>query len=285
MIRYKFPTILVKIITSFLNQRYYFVKVGEEKSNSIHLTAGVPQGSSLSPILYNIFISDLPKPPNCELGLYADDTALISSSNCPKEIINNIENGFRMIKSFYYKWKIKINIDKTKAIFFSRKRKPCHLPHRNLKLYNNEIAWENESICYLGIHLDKKLLFKSHLSKTINKINFFIRLLYPLINRNSELNTPNKILIYKTIFRSILLYGFPIWKNAAKSNLDVLQKKQNKILKLILGKPFYFPTKYLHELSEINYINEQINKLEPAFLASCEYSDNPLVKAILDVRF
>lgn len=279
---FEFPVYITKLIASFLKDRCFFVRVGSEYSKASTITSGVPQGSTLSPFLYNIYIADLPKLPNCEIGLYADDTALLTTSSCPAEIINNLENGLRRIQDFYYKWKIKLNGSKTKAIFFTKRRKSSFLPNRNLVVNNTEIFWENNYITYLGIHLDKKLSFKTHIIKTIEKVNFIIRLLYPLINKKSLLKTENKMLIFRTIFRSIILYGFPVWSNAAKTNLNVLQKKQNSILKLILNKRFYFSTRKLHDLAHINYVTEQIDILLPAFQNSCRYSLNPLIQAIVD---
>lgn len=70
---------IVKLIKSFLEDRMFSVSVNGTLSTPKHILAGVPQGSVLSPTLYNLFIADMPIPLNCELALYADDTALIST--------------------------------------------------------------------------------------------------------------------------------------------------------------------------------------------------------------
>lgn len=282
LMAYGFPIYIIKIIQSFLKDRCFVVKIGTDQSNNYNITAGVPQGSSLSPILYNLFIADIPKPENCDMALYADDTALISSSPNPTTILTNLEYGFLNIQDYYYKWKIKINGEKTKAIFFTKKRIARNLPNRNLMLNNCEISWENEFIKYLGIYLDKKLLFKTHFEKTIDKINLYIKIMYPIINKKADLNRNNKLLLFKTIFRSILLYGFPVWKNVAKTNLELLQKKQNSILKLLLLKPRCFSTTKLHDLANLNTVQGQIDKLVDAYENSCYNNHNPLIRAIVD---
>ena len=71
-----YPTFLIKLVQSFLNSRESFVSVGENHSTPYSIPAGVPQGSLLSPHLFNIFINDIPKPKNCKVAIYADDTAL-----------------------------------------------------------------------------------------------------------------------------------------------------------------------------------------------------------------
>ena len=89
-----FSVYLTKIIQSFLAHRSCYVKIGNEKSSIYVLPAGVPQGSTMSPALFNIYASDL-KLPNSEyqLALFVDDTAIFFSHLEPSPIINNIEKA------------------------------------------------------------------------------------------------------------------------------------------------------------------------------------------------
>ena len=72
----KFPVYLVKVVQSYLRDRKAFVDLHGQSSVSFEIPSGVPQGSLLSPFLFNIFINDMTKPKNCQLAVYADDTAL-----------------------------------------------------------------------------------------------------------------------------------------------------------------------------------------------------------------
>jgi retron-type reverse transcriptase len=74
MIKCNFPTYLIKIILSFLSKRNFFVNVNKSFSNDFEIPAGVPQGSLLSPYLFNFFINAIPSPPNCSKAIYADNT-------------------------------------------------------------------------------------------------------------------------------------------------------------------------------------------------------------------
>jgi hypothetical protein len=95
------PIHLCKLIKSFLENRNFFVQLHNSKSKSYEIPAGVPQGSLLSPTLFNWFINDIPTPKNCKLALYADDTSLFSktSSKNFSHLIKNLENGFSIYKN------------------------------------------------------------------------------------------------------------------------------------------------------------------------------------------
>jgi hypothetical protein len=134
------------------------------------------------------------------------------------------------------------------------------------------------SVKYLGILFDKRLTFKGHIDYACNKATKFIRILYPLICRKSHLNTRNKLLLYKSIFRAILTYGTPVWFDCAKTHLSKLQRVQNKCLKIILSLPYYYETKKLHTLANIVPLNEFCFKINNKFELSCEGSINPYIR-------
>lgn len=105
------------------------------------ISAGLPQGSSLSPSLYNFYTSDLQIPRKATLAQFAVDTTIIASHAYPRPIINTLTKSFQEISEFCYKWKIKINEDKSKVIYFTKRRAKRFLPNRNLHLNNHEIVW------------------------------------------------------------------------------------------------------------------------------------------------
>ena len=118
----EFPFYLIKIINSFLKDRKFVVRVGTSISEEKSIPFGLPQGSSLSPSLYNLFIHDIPEG-GTEMALYADDTAIFTSSRFSKTIEKRLKNKSKQLLNYFTKWKITINKNKTQAIFFSRRRK------------------------------------------------------------------------------------------------------------------------------------------------------------------
>ncbi len=99
------------------------------------------------------------------------------------------------------------------------------------------LNWMARNGKYLGLHLDKRLTFREHVEKIIDRATTVMRISYPLICRKSYLNLKNKLLIYKAVIRPVLTYGFPIFQSAAATHLKKLQTFQNKIIKTIMNRP------------------------------------------------
>lgn len=87
LIKLKFPNYLIHIARSFITDRKNKVTINSTYSEAYTPGAGVPQGSILSPLLFNIYISDFPKMKNCVQYLFADDVAITASGKRPNTII------------------------------------------------------------------------------------------------------------------------------------------------------------------------------------------------------
>ena len=94
LMRPNMPRYLWKIIADFLNDRTFVVEVNNALSSTKHITAGLPQGSMLSPLLYSIFTSDFTSPKYIQVAYYVDDTTLITSSKLTKVLLKKMENSF-----------------------------------------------------------------------------------------------------------------------------------------------------------------------------------------------
>ena len=93
------------------------------------------------------------------------------------------------------------------------------------------------------------------------KCNIHKKCLYPLINRNSTLCLKNKMLIYKQIFQPAMLYAVLIWTSSCATRRKLLQRIQNKILKMILKQPPWFSTNELHRLTHAETLEDMTNKI------------------------
>jgi hypothetical protein len=114
---------------------------------------GVPQVSVLSPTLYNFYINDTPQASNPHLALFADDTCLYATDRKEGYIVRKLQRGLDTLVAWCERWNIKINEDKTRAIYFSHQRAP---PESLLTLNGRTIPFVN-SVKYLGVIFDKRI--------------------------------------------------------------------------------------------------------------------------------
>lgn len=144
---------------------------------------------------------------------------------------------------------------------------------------DTEVSWEMK-VRYLGVILDKKMIFNEHVSYTINKINITTKILYPFINRKSQLSIENKILILKVVFHAILYYAVPVWHDASECHIKRLQIAQNKLLKMMYDLPYHFSTNRLHSLHNIPKVRDKINNITSTFYDRCSHSQFDHIKAL-----
>jgi len=276
MFTLKFPLYIIKLILSFLSQRSFQVSLNGTSSKSYNIVAGVPQGSVLSPTLYNIFTSDL-KISKCEKGMFADDTTMQLSAKRPDTILRNLNLASKELSDYCSTWKVKLNDSKTKAAFFTRRKASKWYPSDKVTVLNSKISWES-SIKTLGVTFDKTLTFNKHTDLSIEKALKRLAALYPLLNRKSKLNVSNKLTVYKAVIRSTLLYACPVWYGCAETHINKLQIIQNKCIKLICNLPRNYPTNCLHRLVNLPTIKEQISKITLKFQKKLPMSENQLIR-------
>jgi hypothetical protein len=119
-----FSTNLIKLLGSFLSQRKFRVSVEGEMSTPREMQAGVPQGVVLSPTLFNLYINDAPQARGVNLALFADDTCLYATDRKEGFIVRKLQRGPSSMEAWCERWYMKINVDMSRGIYFSRSRRP-----------------------------------------------------------------------------------------------------------------------------------------------------------------
>lgn len=220
MIKLNFPHYITKITINFIKERSFQVYVNGHQSTSRPIKFGTPQGCVLSPTLYNTYTYDILVVRHCKLALFADDTALFTTSRLAKSIVKKLEVSSKQLLRYFSLWKIKLNEAKTQAIFFTNRRTK-QVPTNPFNFGTSAVNWQND-LKYLGVVLDKKLTFRSHIQEVLTKAQTTIRILYSLLCRKSKLNETNKLLLYKVGIRPILTYAAPLISTIAKTHKQKL---------------------------------------------------------------
>ncbi|GFU77650.1 RNA-directed DNA polymerase from mobile element jockey [Trichonephila clavipes] len=249
--------------------RSFQVKVNNTLSNTVFIKNGVTQGSLLGPILFNIYINDIPSHTLTMTNIYADDTSISATYKNHHTITKALNAHLILLEEFFNTWKIKINVDKTVAVLFTRRRKPCTPP----TLYSTPLHW-SQSTKYLGLVLEKNLTWKQHILHARDKFRNAMRSLYPLICRNSHLNIYNKVLLYTAVLRPILAYGCPVWGYAANSNIKLLDNAQNALIRNITRAYRYNRNRNIYKVLKIPTFKAHIKNLGQKFFDNLSNINN-----------
>jgi hypothetical protein len=108
--------------------------------------------------------------------------------------------------------------------------------------------------------------------------------MYWILGRKSELSIENKLLKYKTILKPIWTYGIPFWGTASNSNIEILQRYQNKVLRTTVNAPWYIPNKILHTDVKIPTIREEMTKFSVKYRDKITTHPNELAPTLLEEK-
>ena len=251
-----------KLIDSFLNDRYHQLKFKNSLSESYRLKMGVPQGSCLGPLLYNIYTIDIEKViKDCNLTMYADDVTIEVYGNDLSEICQRANSVLKIFEDYCLHNYFSVSIAKTLFMIFSN----YSLSNDDIpiiKLCDKPLKRVNTT-SYLGIQIDDKLKFNKQADEIRQKLN-----MYKSISRkiNDKLTLVPAKIYYFSLVQSHILYGLVVWGGALFVNnaLKDLQDKQDKIIRALFAK--FFPHKSLTDICiELKILN--IKQLYKAYVS------------------
>jgi hypothetical protein len=108
--------------------------------------------------------------------------------------------------------------------------------------------------------LDAKLRRKAHVKKKREELGLRLKKKYWLIGRNSSLSLHNKLLLYKQILKPVWTYGIQLWGCTKQSNIDIIQRFQNKVLRNTVNAPWYLKNNDLHRDLEVEVVSREIQR-------------------------
>ena len=121
-----------------------------------------------------------------------------------------------------------------------------------------------------------------HIFTTRKQLGLKLHCMYWIIERKSKLSLENKLLIYKTILKPIWTYGIPLWGTASNSNIEILQRFQNKVLRSIVNAPRYVPNTLLHTDLQIQTVKAEITNFRTKYQEKLITHPNELTPALLE---
>uniref|UniRef100_A0A8K9XPW6 Reverse transcriptase domain-containing protein n=1 Tax=Oncorhynchus mykiss TaxID=8022 RepID=A0A8K9XPW6_ONCMY len=176
--------------TNYFSDRVQCVKSEGLLSGPLTVSMGVPQGSILGPTLFSVYVNDVAIAAGDSLiHLYADDTILYTSGPPLDTVLTNLQTSFNAIQLSFRGLQLLLNASKTKSMLFNRSLPEPARPSSITTLDGSELEYV-DNYKYLGVWLDCKLSFQTHIKHLKSKIKYRIGFLYRLpISQQSILHS------------------------------------------------------------------------------------------------
>lgn len=219
----------LSLIRSYLTNRFQVVEINGRLSRPKLVIKGVPQGSILGPLLFLVYINDLP---NClkftNSVLYADDTTIFAHKNSLSEVIALLNSDLDNLTSWCTLNQLYINPSKTHFMLF-------HSPMRNLDrtpsiTLQNHVIHASSAVLFLGVLIDTHLKFHQHINMVSKKIGFGLRV---IIKTRRYFPRPILTSLYYSFIHSHLQYCLSSWGNTYSTHITHLQHLQRQAVRLI----------------------------------------------------
>jgi hypothetical protein len=215
----------------YLKHRQQMVKMEETFSSLAQVDFGVPQGSVLGPLLYTIYVNELPlQAPDCSVQQFADDTTVYASGKTPADVAGKLNTALAKIKSWMHQNCLQVNAKKTNYMFLSLCR--AHEPPR---IFLDGIQLQpTPSIKLLGFKLDNRLSMAEQIDSVVKKVRSGA---YALRISRRFLDERSRLLLYNGLVASHLNYCDMLLAQAGKTNLKKLQTVQDQAVRAVCKAP------------------------------------------------
>ena len=222
---YGFSNFALKLMESYLTKRYQRTKVDKEYSPWSEIISGVPQGSILGPLLFNIFLNDIFLfPEKCYLSNYADDNTLYAIGNDMNEVNEKLSNDFQIIENWFQKNLMVLNSGKCHYMCFGSSDASNEFNFKGM------VFESKEEQTILGLTIDEKLSFDSHIRKICKK---GAQKLGALNRISSYLGPEKKRLIFNAVVKSQFSYCPLTWMFCTKTSNNLINKIHKRALQII----------------------------------------------------
>lgn len=228
---FNFSPLALSWFESYLTGRCQHVVVNNQLSPALELYTGVPQGSILGPLLFSLYINDLPSVcPDVETQLYADDTVMYVHARTNQLAAAKLTSALEQISKWLNCSCLQLNLKKTVGMFFTKRQ--CNiLPTITISGHNIDIVSE---VKYLGIVIDSNLTFKKHIKKVSQRVRFSLAN-FKYIRNTMTFNAAK--LYVNAMVMTHLTYCLTSWGQTNASTLKPLETLYKQTLKVLDQKP------------------------------------------------
>ena len=276
---YGLSPLTLRWFKSYLENRRQYVCIDETFSEPKKITYGIPQGSTLGPILFLIFVNDVQfVTKSAHLLLYADDMNLLYSHKKLKNTVELLNKEFALLNDWFDANKLTVNVSKTKYIMFGTKQKLRSTMtdgvESQLFLTPGQAFNRASSTRFLGLELDSNLKWNQQIDYISRKIAKSIGILYKCRHYLDLATLKN---LYYSFIYPYISYGALIWGSNYKTKILPLHILQKRALRVITFSDSRTPSRPLFQNLEI------LNVFEIVKLQLCEIAYNFANDQLLDL--
>ena len=225
---YGFRGQCLEYLKSYFSNRRQYVYFNGFRSTSGSVVCGVPQGSILGPICFNLFINDLPSSVDSDTVLFADDAAFVITSDTFGGLINKINKLFADLTAYLNMNQLIPNSRKSKLMVFKSRSLP---PLPDISFYGEAIEWVTD-FKYLGTTLTSTMNFSKYINNIANKVS---QVTGTILNLRTFVPLNILVKLYYALVYPHLNASIIVWGSAPESHLRPLQVRLNNLLRTILG--------------------------------------------------
>ena len=214
-------------ISDFLNSRTQQVTIDGVSSSIATVDSGVPQGSVLGPLLFLLYINDLPDylKNGSKTNLFADDSILYRTIHSPVDSIK-LQRDLDNLQQWEKDWQMSFHPSKCQVMQITNKKKPLNTTYT----IHGELLETVDSTKYLGVHLQNNLSWNTHVKEITRKANRTCSFLYRNLKKCPK---ETKELAYRSLVRPILEYASPVWDPHTQCNINDIESVQRRAARFV----------------------------------------------------
>ena len=222
---------MVRIIMELVRNISFTLTTGDNKQSRLRrLRNGLPKGSVLAPLLFNIYTYDLPFMTSQKYA-YADDLALLYASRDWKAVEDTLRQDMTTLSAYFQTWRLKLNNTKTVTTAFHLNNREAK---RKLNVYNNgNLSLPCPVPTYLGVKLDRSLTFRHHLEASRKKLSTRVALLRRLAGSRWDAGTKTLRISALSLVFSTSEYCTPVW--CRSTHTRKIDSILNDALRIVTG--------------------------------------------------
>lgn len=240
-----FPKWITRWLGSWLENRKFRVRMDKEFSGWHPANEGLPQGSPLSPGLFNVFVSDLPHfcgGTGIQVFQFADDTAILATSNTGDAAVRKLEGAASKLIKFCDRWKMALNEDKTEVMSPGRKS----VKDRVVRIGRTRVKIKRQ-VKYLGVIFDRHGSMVKHVKHRVGLAKHRLARMFSVLRWDSGVGFDVRKNILKMIALPSAFYGMEVAVKGSEAAREMLETAQRVLRRRCLGAPWYVPNRFLAE--------------------------------------